>query len=298
MALNPEDPSQQTVGRLRYMGGLVLRSEDARFGGISGLRWDFGHNHLIAITDQGDFMSLKTRESGKRLLGIGAVQIRRLSGQDGAPISGKDEADAEALEFGFNNTLLIAFERDHRIWQYDRDDAGWPGTPRDAGYPSPAWRGGLTDNGGIEAIAMAPMDMGLAWFLFGEDMRQDADTVPFLVRFSHPLPIETPRTARLPEPFKPTDAAGDGRRGGILLLSRSFSQLQGVGARLDSVQLDNIGAASSTHIATLRPPLTVDNMEGLAVRVVAGRTFLYIVSDDNFSPLQRTLLMKFELMPE
>ncbi|WP_255413045.1 hypothetical protein [Erythrobacter sp. KY5] len=28
--------------------------------------------------------------------------------------------------------------------------------------------------------------------------------------------------------------------------------------------------------------------------VLAGRTFLYIVSDDNFSSSQRTLLMKFE----
>ena len=39
IALNSKDPAQQTVGRLRYMGGLVLRSDDKRFGGISGLRW-------------------------------------------------------------------------------------------------------------------------------------------------------------------------------------------------------------------------------------------------------------------
>ena len=51
------------------------------------------------------------------------------------------------------------------------------------------------------------------------------------------------------------------------------------------------------EIARLAPPLTVDNMEALAIRREGGRTFIYLASDDNFSPLQRTLLMKFELMP-
>ena len=41
---------------------------------------------------------------------------------------------------------------------------------------------------------------------------------------------------------------------------------------------------------------SVDNMEGLAVRQDAdGRVFAYLVSDDNFNPLQRTLLFMFEL---
>ncbi|MBT3627577.1 MAG: esterase-like activity of phytase family protein, partial [Rhodospirillaceae bacterium] len=47
------------------------------------------------------------------------------------------------------------------------------------------------------------------------------------------------------------------------------------------------------------PPLTVDNMEGIAVRRDgAGHTLVYLVSDDNFSVLQRTLLLMFELKPE
>ena len=54
---------------------------------------------------------------------------------------------------------------------------------------------------------------------------------------------------------------------------------------------------SDVH-GTLLPPLSVDNFEGLAVREEGGRTFLYIVSDDNFSGSQRTLLMKFEVLPE
>ena len=43
----------------------------------------------------------------------------------------------------------------------------------------------------------------------------------------------------------------------------------------------------------------IDNMEGLALRRGAdGKTFLYMISDDNYNPLQRTLLLMFELRHE
>jgi hypothetical protein len=41
----------------------------------------------------------------------------------------------------------------------------------------------------------------------------------------------------------------------------------------------------------------IDNMEGLAVhRGAAGETVLTLISDDNFSPLQRTVLLQFTLV--
>ncbi len=40
--------------------------------------------------------------------------------------------------------------------------------------------------------------------------------------------------------------------------------------------------------------LNIDNMEGIAAhRSNSGETILTVISDDNFSPLQRTLLMQF-----
>ncbi len=43
----------------------------------------------------------------------------------------------------------------------------------------------------------------------------------------------------------------------------------------------------------------LDNMEGLAVhRGPQGETLLTIVSDDNYSILQRTLLLEFELVDD
>ena len=51
----------------------------------------------------------------------------------------------------------------------------------------------------------------------------------------------------------------------------------------------------SQLIATLSPPLRIDNMEALSVEQKAGRTIIWIASDDNFNPLQRTVLMRFAL---
>ena len=52
-------------------------------------------------------------------------------------------------------------------------------------------------------------------------------------------------------------------------------------------------------IAVLSPPLTVDNLEGVAARrTAAGETLIYLVSDDNFNPLQRSLLLMFALSEE
>ncbi|WP_269844607.1 hypothetical protein [Alkalicaulis satelles] len=41
--------------------------------------------------------------------------------------------------------------------------------------------------------------------------------------------------------------------------------------------------------------MTVDNIEGAAVVTVDGRQRLHLISDDNFSASQRTLLMSFDL---
>ena len=74
--------------------------------------------------------------------------------------------------------------------------------------------------------------------------------------------------------------------------------LEGFSARLGLAAAPALEAGSvlaGEEVASLRRPLTVDNMEGVSVTVEHGRTIVWLVSDDNFFPLQRTLLMKFAL---
>ena len=50
------------------------------------------------------------------------------------------------------------------------------------------------------------------------------------------------------------------------------------------------------ELATWTAPATVDNFEGIAaVRRPDGGVRLYILSDDNFNPGQRTLLLAFDV---
>ena len=98
--------------------------------------------------------------------------------------------------------------------------------------------------------------------------------------------------------FKPTSAAllPDG---GVLVLERRFTLLGGLAIRVVRLSADEIkpGARlTGEELAFFRPPLAIDNMEALAVRRgPAGETLVYLMSDNNFNPIQRTLLLHFAL---
>jgi hypothetical protein len=50
------------------------------------------------------------------------------------------------------------------------------------------------------------------------------------------------------------------------------------------------------ELARLASPYAVDNLEGIAAtRGPRGETLLWLISDDNFNPLQRNILLLFEL---
>lgn len=305
VALHPEDPAAQRVGHLRYMGGLHLQSRDQRFGGLSGLRWN--GNSLYAVSDAGDWFAIELREEGERLSGIGTVRIRRLTDRDGAPLHGKLRGDAEALNLNMGGCATedctpvsadIAFEQDHRIWTYALKDGMPDGRPVPRAVP-PDWLRSLPANGGMEAIAGRPG----ALLLLSEKQRTASGAGTGLLYHA----AEKGGGARgrwdrielaTADDFSPTDADALGGDG-YLVLYRRYSLMRGVAARLALAQVA-MGADGRPHIAVrqlaeLAPPLSVDNMEGLAVRREKGRLFVYLMSDDNFSAAQRTLLMKFEL---
>jgi hypothetical protein len=77
--------------------------------------------------------------------------------------------------------------------------------------------------------------------------------------------------------------------------------LEGWAARIRRVPKEGLrdrARIDAMEIARLERPLAVDNFEGMAVydRPGAG-TFVYLVSDDNYFFLQRTLLLQFKLIP-
>jgi hypothetical protein len=87
----------------------------------------------------------------------------------------------------------------------------------------------------------------------------------------------------------------------MLVLNRRFAPLDGFAAVVTMIDPRAIAPGAvlvGEEIARLAPPLSLDNMEGIAVNREGDETIVWLVSDDNFSPLERTLLMKFALVPD
>jgi hypothetical protein len=90
--------------------------------------------------------------------------------------------------------------------------------------------------------------------------------------------------------------------GELLLLERKFSLLEGLGIRIRRVPLSAVvpgAVVDGPVIFDVDLGYEIDNMEGIDSHVgPGGETILTMVSDDNFSMIQRTLLLQFALVGE
>ncbi|MFQ3666387.1 MAG: esterase-like activity of phytase family protein [Sphingomonadaceae bacterium] len=290
--LDRRDPARDTVGRLRYLGGLALTAPDQAFGGISSLFFEAECGRLLGVTDNGSWIALEPDERDGRLVGVRAGWIAALRDEKGEPPPSKREADAEAVTRDpKTGEALVWFELDHRVQRYADVTACRPET-----FDSPAraverpvairhWPA----NGGVEAAAP-----------HGEEvlvLSERAEVAPgwhegLLFSGTASRPIRYPAT----DGFEATGLA-ELEPGLHILVARRFSLMRGVAARVSLFRLGADGRAQLDELARLAPPLAVDNMEGIAARREGGRNVIYLVSDDNFNPLQRTLLLKFEILP-
>ena len=288
--LDPTDPDRTLLGRLRYLGGIELESPDSRFGGLSSLKWRDGRLH--AVSDAGDWAVLAPAERAGRLEGLEGAALGDLLGPDGGKLEGTETGDAESLAPD-GGGWLVGFEHDHKILRFPA--LGTRAEP--SGLDPPALFGALEPNKGVEALATR----GDAMFLCAERLPTGAATNCFMREPGRTDPVRLPPPGGLdPLAAFPVDAdwGGDGT---LYILFRSWSE--GNDNRAAIVARSPLGDLRT--LATFLKPLTLDNYEGLAVREERGRTFLYIVSDDNFGEYdepgkpetwQRTLLLKFELI--
>ena len=87
--------------------------------------------------------------------------------------------------------------------------------------------------------------------------------------------------------------------GSFATIERAFDMVRGVRCRVmrfDASQLTPGGTVHAEELARLASPYAVDNLEGLAAtKGPRGETLLWLISDDNFNPLQRNILLLFEL---
>jgi hypothetical protein len=276
--LDPRDPSRTSVGQFAYAGGIALSSrQTGRLHGLSDLVV-FGNGRVTAVGDEGVWFEARLiLDEAGRLVGVTDPRLEPLAGEDGKPLSAKADADAEGIAMLPNGDRLVSFERRHRIWLYPA--AG--GAPRAVAAPGTEF----PDNGGMEALAADPGAGPDAYVVGGE-----ASGETWTCRVASPCvkgpvidkPVEFGLVAlhRLP-----------GERTAAML--RAWDPLRG-----NRIALKILRGTTLVDQMDLARPMTVDNFEGLAaVPQADGRIRFYLLSDDNASPSQRTLLLAFDWQP-
>lgn len=275
MPLWPDPPADRRLGRTEVLALHRLQGPRSWFGGLSGAEWD--GDALLAVSDVGGWVRLDvTSDADGRPQSFGRPSHGRLAGIG----TGKNEGDAEELA-RMPDGFAVAFERHHRVLLYQH---GLDQPPRP--YDIPADTAQLDDNGGLEAMTRLT-DGRLVLIAEGED---DAASSPLWIE-------ETDGWRRAEWPhhglFRPT-AAATLPDGSMLVVERRFTVIGGPAMRLVHVPVAALAGASISgeEWALLEPPLTVDNFEAIAIRPRAdGRLVATLLSDDNFHPLQSTLML-------
>jgi hypothetical protein len=273
-----------SIGPFRLAGAVRLESDDAAFGGISGLA-ALADGRLLAITDAGQWLALVPVVQDGRLAGVSGAVMGAFTGP-----GEKWEMDGEAIAFTPAGETLISLEQQHRIMVFN--GVGPPRRP--VGTIFRTATAGWLPNGGGEALAVLA-DGSLLWI--SEQQRlPGGDHVALWM-----TPDGKTRAVGIPGPdgFSPTDAAvlDDGR---LLLLHRFYNGLTSKAA-ISLVDLAAIRAGGTRAASRVLAqwgaddPWPVDNMEGLALAREGGKPVLYVASDDNFNPAQASILLRLEL---
>ena len=147
--LSADDPGLEIAGRLKYRGGIHLVADDPTFGGLSALGVSDDGKRMVALSDRGRRFSARLvyDETGN-LAGLRNTDLATMAGLDGAPLSSRDDGDAESMSPGIEGEIIVAFERRHRLWRY------LPGVTVPEPLPGPDEMQDLPFNNGIEALTL------------------------------------------------------------------------------------------------------------------------------------------------
>lgn len=280
---------------LTFVGGLELSSSEPLFGAFSAIRFRDPQSFL-GVFDTGYWITGRLqRDADGRLSGLDTVAVAPLLDASRQESLSKFRVDAESLALD-GDRGFVGFEQRHRVVAYaPLSDLGkaMPSEPLVFPFDLDI----LHSNGGIEALMIAPLAGQLAGALVAISEKSTDDSGNnYAAILGGPMAGEF--RVRPRDEFEITDGVflpgGD-----LLLLERRFSIATGVGIRLRRIAGDTIkpGAVVDGEILLEADYSSqIDNMEGIdAIPQPDGSVRLIVVSDDNHSILQRSLMLEFRL---
>ena len=255
-----------------YVGGWHLTSDEPNFGGLSGLDL-MPNGNLLTVSDTGQFFEIGLQDGAPS--GAGAMAQMRTT--EGKVLEGKVPADAEGLAYE-QGLALVSFERDHRIlaFAYEACGAGARGIEI-AKLPGEQAGKMLDPNKGAEALSLN----SAGELTFGYETGP-GNGAPLGAVYGDG------RARFVSDAMSPRGFAQVGRDEAGTVLAELFRSYDPVRGNRNVIRIGE-------HSASMVRPMTVDNFEGIALEERGdGKLRIWIISDDNFNPNQRTLLMAFE----
>lgn len=262
---------------VRFAGGVELVLETSSpLHSLSDLKL-VDEDDFVSVSDAGDLVRGRLRlDAAGRLRGVERLRWRRLTLPDGSPITDKADGDAEGLFLLAGGRVAVAFERRHRLWAYglEAPEAPEPLAAPEAEFPL---------NSGMEGVSAAPGGWRVAGESGGVWDCAAAGCREVVAPPTEPVPDSDYRITGMDR-----DPGGDG----FWVVERRFRPPVDVRGRIRRMAADG---TLGPVLVELSLPSTVDNFEGIAAVARGEGTRLYILSDDNGSERQRTLLLAFDV---
>ncbi|PCD03263.1 hypothetical protein COC42_02305 [Sphingomonas spermidinifaciens] len=282
----PDDPARRQVGALTFLDGIELRERGRAIGGYSAL--SVRAPRITLLSDRGTVLAFDWTGGAR----IARVRYSALGEGPGRGWSKLDRDSESLTRDPVTGASWVGFERVNEIWRYS------PDLSRATGHVRPPAMSGWEENGGPETLVR----LADGRFLTIAETRANAKRGQrFVLIFSGDPVAPGTRTFgftyRPPSGTQPVDAAElpDGR---IVVLNRGVGLPHGFYTVVTMIPRGAIRPGADIkgrEIARLAAPAIHDNFEGVAATQEAGRTILWLISDDNQFFVQRTLLLKFRL---
>jgi hypothetical protein len=284
LALDPAHPGPRRVGELIFLNAWELRSKNEDFGGFSALAAG-ADGRFIGISDAGTLIGFGLGRDDR----IDRPFVAPLPDSRGPNMTYEDRDSEGATHDPESGQFWVSYEANHAIRRFSRSFS------RRTGQVSLIGKYWWPRNKGVEALAR----LADGRFVAIAENLEDGLHEGFLFS-GDPVESGTVKSAfdyRPPPGFRVTDMSTlpDGR---IIVLNRKVALPWGFATKIALLEPSLVNSdriAKGKVIATISAPLLIDNMEGIAVSTDGPDTLIWLISDDNFSVFQRTLLMKFKL---
>jgi hypothetical protein len=296
VALDPADPARRRLGALDFLDGVELTSPDPAFGGFSALL--VKGRRVTLLSDGGNIVAFTRGANGQ-------VTTPVFANLPDGPGIGWDKADRDSESLAVDRAtgrLWVGFEKYNMIMRFT------PGFARSDGAVRPVAMRTWPDAGGPESLVRLPDGRFVS---ISESARPPAKSWGArggrgqarqgLIWAGDPVDAgqQPSRFTYLAEgKFDVADAAAlpDGR---LLVLERAFDAPFRFHNRIVLVPAGAVrpgAVVKGALLAELDAPLVHDNFEGITASQEGADTVIWLVSDDNRTPvLQRTLLLRFRM---